>query len=183
MQVSSIRGIDHIGLTVPDIATAERFLIDGLGAEFIYETLNRTMPPFEGPATEKMLGGPPGMKVSIIRMYRMACGPGIELFEYAGVDGQRPPLRGCDVGWQHIALYVDDMEAAIKRATAAGALLLNEPWELIRAEIGPGNRFCFLKAPFGALIELITYPSSQPYEAQTELRRWKPAQPKITSDN
>ena len=177
MEASGIRGIDHIGLTVPDIVAAERFLIDGLGAEFIYETLNRTMPHFEGPATEQMLRGPPGPQVSVIRMYRMAYGPGIELFEYSRVDGQRPPLRGCDVGWQHIALYVDNMEVAIRRATTAGAELLNEPWDLIRAESGPGNRFCFLKAPFGALIELITYPSSQPYEAQTQLRRWKPHLP------
>ena len=168
------RGIDHIGLTVGDIAAAERFLIDGLGAEFIYETLNRTMPPFEGPATEKMMQGPPGLKVSIIRMYKIAQGPGIELFEYSDVEGQRPPLRGCDVGWQHIALYVDDMEAAIERARAAGAELLNEPWALTRAESGPGNRFCFIKAPFGALIELITYPSPQPYEHDTQLRRWRP---------
>ena len=171
---ATTRGIDHIGLTVTDIAAAERFLIDGLGAEFIYETLNRTMPPFEGPATEKMMQGPPGLQVSIIRMYRIANGPGIELFEYSGVEGQRPPLRGCDIGWQHLALYVDDMEAAIARAVAAGAELLNPPWELIRNESGPDNRFCFVKAPFGALIELITYPSPQPYEATTKLRRWKP---------
>lgn len=174
MQASSIRGIDHIGLTVPDIVAAERFLIDGLGAEFIYETLNKTMAPFEGLVTEKMLRGPSGMQVSVIRMYRMAYGPGIELFEYSRVDDQRPPLRGCDVGWQHMALYVDDMQAAITRATTAGAKLLNEPWDLIRAEGGPGNCFCFLEAPFGALIELITYPSSQPYESQTQLRRWRP---------
>ena len=37
MEASGIRGIDHIGLTVPDIVAAERFLIDGLGAEFIAE--------------------------------------------------------------------------------------------------------------------------------------------------
>ncbi|MFV3077626.1 VOC family protein [Niveispirillum fermenti] len=174
MTANSIRGIDHIGLTVPDIASAERFLIDGLGAQFIYETLNRTMPPFEGPAVEHMMQGPPGLRIAVIRMYRMANGPGIELFQYDQVAAPRPALRGCDTGWQHVALYVDDMQAAIDRAVAAGAELLNQPWDLIANESGPGNRFCFLKAPFGALIELITFPSPQPYEGTTELRRWKP---------
>lgn len=42
-----IRGVDHIGLTVPNIEEAEAFLFDGLGAEYLYETLNRRMPPFE----------------------------------------------------------------------------------------------------------------------------------------
>ena len=170
----AIRGVDHIGLTVPNIEEAERFLIDGLGAEFLYETLNRSMPPFEGPQTEHMMQGPPGLKVSRIRMYKMGYGPGIELFEYDEVEGQRGALRGCDIGWQHMALYVDDMQAAIHRATAAGAEQLNEPWDLTRAESGPGNKFCFIKAPFGALIELITFPSPQPYEESTDLRRWKP---------
>jgi len=169
-----MRGIDHIGLTVRNIEDAERFLINGLGARFIYETLNRSMEPFAGPATEKMMQGPVGLKVSRIRMYEMAIGPGIELFEYDEVEEQRPALRGCDIGWQHIAIYVDDIQHAIDRAVEAGAKLLNEPWDLTRAESGPGNKFCFIQAPFGALIELITYPSIQPYGKQTDLRRWKP---------
>ena len=169
-----VRGLDHVGVTVPNMEEAERFFIEGLGAEFIYETLNRSMPPFEGPATERMMQGPAGLKVSRIRMYKLGTGPTLELFEYDDVEGQRGPLRGCDVGWQHIAVYVDDMEAALARVLAAGAEQLNQPWDLTRAESGPGNRFCFVKTPFGALIELITYPSPQPYEQGTDLRRWKP---------
>jgi catechol 2,3-dioxygenase-like lactoylglutathione lyase family enzyme len=167
------RGIDHVGLTVADIAAAERFLIDGLGAEFIYETLNRDLPPFKGPEVEKAIGIPPGCEVNVIRMYKMGVGPGIELFQYT-LNDQRPAARACDIGWQHVALYVDDLEGAIDRAVAAGAQRLSSPWNLTRAEGGPGNKFCLLKAPFGAIVELITYPSLQPYENGTHLRRWKP---------
>ena len=166
------RGIDHIGLTVPDIDAAERFLLNGLGAEFIYETLNATQQPFQGPEAEKAIGLPPGTQVNIIRMYKMGYGPGIELFQYT-LDHQRPAARACDVGWQHLALYVDDIDKAIERAVAAGGELLAMPWDLTRAESGEGNRFCFVRAPFGALIELITFPSPQPYEERTNLRRWK----------
>jgi catechol 2,3-dioxygenase-like lactoylglutathione lyase family enzyme len=31
-----MRGIDHVGFTVPDLDEAERFLVDVLGAEPIY---------------------------------------------------------------------------------------------------------------------------------------------------
>lgn len=167
------RGIDHIGLTVTDIDAAERFLINGLGAEFIYETLNPALPPFKGPEVEKAIGVPSGTEVDVIRMYKLGTGPGIELFHYK-VDGQRPPSRLCDLGWQHVALYVDDMESAAEAMVAAGGEQLGPPWDLIRAESGPGNRFCFIRAPFGAVFELISFPSPQPYEATTNLRRWKP---------
>lgn len=173
MSAPTARGIDHVGLTVVDIEAAERFLIDGLGAEFIYETLNPGLPAFRGPEIEKLVGGTPGTEIDVIRMYKMGTGPGIELFHYK-VDLQRPASQLCDLGWQHIALYVDDMEAAVERAVAAGAEQLNEPWDLIRAESGPGNRFCFIRAPFGAVIELISFPGPQPYENETPLRRWKP---------
>ncbi|KKC27000.1 VOC family protein [Sphingomonas sp. SRS2] len=173
MTAPTARGIDHIGLTVVDIEAAERFLIDGLGAEFIFETINPTHPPFKGPEVEKAIGVPPGTEIDTIRMYKMGTGPGIELFHYK-TDGQRPAARMCDVGWQHLALYVDDMEAAIERAVAAGAEQLGPPWDLINAESGPGNRFCFLRAPFGPMIELVSHPSPSQYESETPLRRWKP---------
>ena len=168
-----VRGIDHIGLTVPDIAEAERFLIEGLGAEFIYETLGRHDPPFAGPEVERAIALPSGATVDVIRMYKLGVGPGIELFQYTAAE-QRPAARACDIGWQHISVYVDDMEASTKRCVTAGAELLSLPWDLTRAESGDGNRFCFIRAPFGALIELITFPAPQRYEADTALRRWKP---------
>ncbi|MGV3770312.1 MAG: VOC family protein [Sphingobium phenoxybenzoativorans] len=170
----TVRGLDHIGVTVPNIEEAETFLFEAFGVEFIYETLNRSQPPFEGAAVEQMILGPAGLSISRIRMYKLGTGPTLELFEYDAVEGQRPALRGCDLGWQHIALYVDDIDAALARAVAAGAEKLNDPWDLTRAEGGPGNKFCFIKAPWGGLIELITYPSPQPYEQDTALRRWKP---------
>jgi catechol 2,3-dioxygenase-like lactoylglutathione lyase family enzyme len=167
------RGIDHVGLTVSDIENAGKFLIDGLGAEFIYEMLSADDPPLEGPAVERLVRLPAGAKINVIRMYKMGTGPGIELFQYTTPD-QRPPARGCDFGWQHVALYVDDMEAVAARAMAAGAERLNPAWSLMNAESGAGNSFCFLIAPFGALVELISYPTAQSYESGTPLRRWKP---------
>ena len=37
MTTAKIRGIDHIGITVPDIDAATKFLVEALGAEMIYE--------------------------------------------------------------------------------------------------------------------------------------------------
>lgn len=174
MTHGAIRGLDHIGLTVPNIEEAGEFLMSAFGAEFLFDTLNRDMPPFEGAAVERLANGPKGFRISRICMYKLGTGPTFELFEYDNVDGRRPALRGCDIGWQHIALYADDIDAALERAVAAGAEKLSDPWDLISAESGLGNKFCFIKTPWGALIELVTYPSPQQYEQETTLRRWKP---------
>ena len=167
------RGIDHVGLTVSNIEEADRFLSEGLGAQFIFELLSARDQPLQGPEVERVVCLPAGSRIDVIRMYKIGTGPGIELFKYTA-DEQRPPARGCDIGWQHVALYVDDIDAAVERAVKAGAERLMPPWSLMKGESGDGNRFCFVKAPFGALIEFITAPSPQAYESTAALRRWKP---------
>ncbi|RJK94280.1 VOC family protein [Vallicoccus soli] len=167
------RGIDHVGLTVPDLDAATRFFVEAFGAEVIYDTEMRGRGPVSGPGVEARLGVPPGTVQVAIRMVRLPDGPGIELFEYV-VDGQRPPARACDVGLQHLALYVDDLDAALLDLVLAGGEPLSEPHPLPGWESGEGNRFVYCRAPWGSLIELITWPSPAPYELMTPLRRWVP---------
>lgn len=167
------RGIDHVGLTVTDIGVAERFIVDGLGGEFLYEMLGADQPPLGGPEVERAIGLPTGAQVNVVRMYRLGDAPGIELFQYT-VPEQREAARASDIGWQHIGLYVDNLDAAIERAVAAGGELLAPPWDMIGVESGPGNKFCFVRAPFGALVELITYPGPLAFETTSGRRRWKP---------
>jgi catechol 2,3-dioxygenase-like lactoylglutathione lyase family enzyme len=174
MSVQYTRGIDHIGLTVADVESAEKFLIDGLGAEFVYETLGFQDEPFHGPDLEKFVDIPQGSSVNLIRMYKLGNGPGIELIHYTTTD-QRPALRTCDIGWQHIALYVDDLEAAVTRFVKAGGQQLGPIRDLPGAESGAGNKLCYLRAPFGAWVELLTYPTEPPYTRTTRLRRWTPS--------
>ncbi|QUT04613.1 VOC family protein [Sphingobium phenoxybenzoativorans] len=168
-----VRGVDHIGLTVPEIGPAESFLMEGMGAQFMYELLGAGMPPLKGPEVEKLVGIPEGAEINVARMYKLPTGPAIELFQYTLKD-QRPALRVCDVGWQHVALYVDDIDAAAAKMVAAGGRQMAQPWDMIGPESGDGNRFCFIMAPFGAMIELVTYPEGQLYNKTTALRRWKP---------
>jgi hypothetical protein len=59
------------------------------------------------------------------------------------------------------------MSAALERFAAGGEILAPR-------EQGPGNQFCYMRAPFGTPIEFISYPSRQPYTETASLRRWKP---------
>jgi len=171
-----MRGIDHVGITVDDMDAAGLFLEEGLGAKLIFEALRPTDPPYQGNAFERLLNLPSGARLHQIRMYHVGNGPGIELFHYTA-DERRLPIRASDRGLQHVAVYADDLDAAVERLIAAGATRLGDPWPLAGPEGGDGNRFCFVLAPFGALIEVVTYPGAQPYERITPIRRWKPALP------
>jgi catechol 2,3-dioxygenase-like lactoylglutathione lyase family enzyme len=171
--VPPVRGLDHVGLAVHDIEAATVFLREGLGAEVIYETLRNGEDAQQGAGPEEQLGLMTGARITAIRMLRLGQGPGVELFQIAAPD-QHAPARASDLGWQHIAVYADDLDAALRRFEAAGGTILAKPHGLPPKEQGTGNRFCYARAPFGALVEFITYPSAQPYEAETRLRRWKP---------
>lgn len=166
----SIRAIEHIGITVPDIEEATHFLSTALGAEKIYDMLEQ---PISGPAIEAGLGIPPGATILSIRMMRLGNGPNIELFAYSGIE-QRPPVIPSDYGLQHFCVYTDDIDAAIAKFEAAGGTALSTPGDLPGGDAGPGNRYVYARTPWGSTVEFVSYPSAQAYEEGTTLRRWRP---------
>jgi catechol 2,3-dioxygenase-like lactoylglutathione lyase family enzyme len=172
MPTAPLRGIDHIGVTVPDIELATKFLEAGCGAEVIYRSFEAGQSPQGGAKLEHDLNLASGTRLIASRMIRLGVGPTIELFELQASD-QRPAARPSDFGMQHLALYVDDMVAAIKRFETAGGKIFSKPNPfLFPMEAGDGNLFCYGEAPWGMVIEFITYPSKMGYEEKTDLRLW-----------
>lgn len=51
----TIRGIEHVGLTVPDMEAATNFIAEAFGAEALYDMLDE---PLAGPEVEVGLGIP-----------------------------------------------------------------------------------------------------------------------------
>ena len=168
------RGMDHIGITIPDIEAATRFLVEAFDAEPIYDSVKRTDQTVEGSEPEDILSLAHGTKITAVRMMKLRVGPGIELFEMKGPE-QGQPVRPSDFGLQHFALYVDDIEAAIAQFEKAGGTMFSRPQPLMfPTEVGKGNFFCYGRMPWGTVVELISLPSSMPYENDTALRRWRP---------
>lgn len=171
-----VRGIEHVGITVPDVEAAARFLIDAFGAEVLYD-----MPAPERaaddpyPDEQSRLGVRPGARWITTKVLRLGDGPGIELFEYAD-DEQRPAATPADLGLQHFAVYVDDIDAARQLVIDAGGKALEGPLDLPGIESGDGNRWMYVVTPWGSIVELVTLPSPQRFELQTPLRKWRPAE-------
>lgn len=176
---SSARGIDHVGVTVPCIEAATAFFAAAFAAQVLYDALRREDGPVCGEQAERRLGVPAGTQEVAIRMLQLPDGPGVELFEFRG-PCQRDPANPADLGWQHVAFYVDDVDGAAQRVVEAGGRMLAPPRPLPPLEAGARNRFVYCATPWGSTIELVSYPDPQPYEATTRLRRWRPGAGRTT---
>src|SRR3982750_3822031 len=104
MTSTIVQGVNHIGITVPDIEAAKTFLIEAFGGEVIYQSFGRDDPPRQGPEFERAVNAVPGTVVRAQAMVKLGTGPDIELFEMHGPE-QAQPVRASDFGITHFGLY------------------------------------------------------------------------------
>jgi catechol 2,3-dioxygenase-like lactoylglutathione lyase family enzyme len=165
-----LRGVEHIGLTVPDLETATQFFVDVLGAEALFE-----VGPFasEDDWMEKHLGVHPRAVIRRLRMLRLANGPSIELFEYSSPDQDYPRSKNSGVGGHHLAFYVTDMVAAVDHLKRHGVTILSDPTTLADGA-SAGLTWVYFLAPWGLQLELVSAPSGLAYEKRGGLPMWRP---------
>ncbi|MEU2993829.1 VOC family protein [Streptomyces griseoincarnatus] len=164
----TVRGLDHLAWTVSDLDAAEDFFVRVLGAE----PLGRTVQDLGDPGLAAAHGVPRG---GILHHCALRAGPtdNIELTHYRGTPGLRPGLpRNSDVGGSHLALYVDDVDAAAAYLAAEpGCTVLGAPETI---EEGPltGDRWVYVRTSIGLYVEVVRMPDGElPYERDTAARR------------
>jgi catechol 2,3-dioxygenase-like lactoylglutathione lyase family enzyme len=172
MSIPGLRGGDHIGITVPDIEQAHAFFVDVLGAAFVY-SLPRMRHDDDWMLTH--LGVDPRAVVTEIRFYRCGFGLNIEVFEYEPLPGQRPQPANSDIGGHHIALYVDDMDAAVDYLRSVGVRLMDGP--VASRNASAGQRWQYFLSPWGMQFELVSYPDGKAYETDAAVKLWHPGHP------
>lgn len=171
------RGINHIGLTVPNIGEATEFFKEGLGAKVAYDSQTYADNPRGGEDVEHFLGLSKGTKIIKKRMLVIGNGPSIEMFEF--VDGDsRQPLKLEDYGYTHLSFYTDNIEEAFEQLKQAGGEPLSDLHENTRYEDTEGNATVYVKAPWGSLIELQTVPNGYYYPENSEAEVFVPKKTK-----
>ena len=167
--VPGLRGGEHVGLTVPDLDAAERFLVEVVGAQKVFDggTISNE------DVMVRVLGAQPGDSTRY-RFYRLGQGLNLEVFEYQTHDRGRHPGNH-QAGGHHLALYVDEIGPAVEHLRAHG-VAVDDP-EYIESGPAAGSWWVYFKAPWGLQMELVSYPNGKAYEAGASVMLWNPRFP------
>jgi glyoxylase I family protein len=155
-----LTGVDHIGFTVPDLEAARAFLVDVLGCEYMY-----SLGPFRHDDTDWMtehLGVDPRAVMEQLHFFRCGGQAIFEVFQYAAPDQDVDQPRNSDIGGHHVALYVEDLDAALAFLHEQGLTVLGDP----TVSKGPseGQRWVYFLSPWGMQFELVSYPDGKAYD-------------------
>ena len=172
--MNNLRGVDHVGIAVPDLGQAHEFLTEVLGCTFGYSLPGG---PGDDEWNRRQMHLPPGISMTGVNIYRCGNGANLEVLGFAGEDIRKEGPRNSDAGGHHVALYVDDLDEAIGQLRARNVEILGESM----ANSGPaeGQRWIYFRAPWGTYFELVSYPEGKAYEtgAEAEARLWDPRNP------
>lgn len=172
LSLPGLRGVEHVGLTVPDLDAAVRFFVETLGCVPVMAELSLDA---GADGLVAMLDVDP---VACARLRFLRCGHGtnLELFEYEAPDQATRLPRNSDHGGHHLAFYVDDMGAAVAWLRARGVEVMGEP-ERVAEGPSAGTSWVYFRAPWGLQLELVSYPAGKAYERQPGVRLWHPRWP------
>jgi catechol 2,3-dioxygenase-like lactoylglutathione lyase family enzyme len=144
-----VKGIHHIGITVPDLDHAIAFYTGVLGLE----VFDPPSPVFDHDG----LGGCVGVSGAALRQVNLALGDSIvELLEYTAPEPpyDDEPIRANARGAAHVCFQVEDVEAKKAELEAAGVEFLSEV-NVVDEGVLAGWRWVYFRDPFGIVLELV----------------------------
>jgi catechol 2,3-dioxygenase-like lactoylglutathione lyase family enzyme len=156
-----VRGVNHIGITVPDLAQAEAFFTDVMACQKA-----TSFGPFrddKGTFMQDLLDVDPRAVIEQITLMRCGFGSNIELFHYTAPDQKTVTPRNSDIGGHHIAFYVDDIDAAAAYLKDKGVRTLMGPLPVAEGPAA-GQSILYFFAPWGLQLEAISFPQGMAYE-------------------
>ena len=171
--IPGIRGVEHLGFTVPDIEEAHSFFVDVIGCDYIYK-----LGPYKIDDSDWMkdhLNVHPRTVMKELRFYRCKTGANFEVFEYESADGQLEQPRNSDIGGHHIAFYVDDFDVALAYLKEKKIRILDEP--TLSKNASEGQKWVYFLSPWGMQFELVSFPQGKAYEKTAPIKLWHPVNP------
>lgn len=169
--IPTVRNVDHIGITIPDLDEAINFFMEILGGELLFRMDGIEDATGDWMSVHLNVHPRASMKVAMVRL-----GPttNVELFEYDAPDQNKDIPRNSDHGASHLAFYVDDVRAAVEYLKAQpGVEILGEP-EMEMYGPTKGHEWVYFLTPWAMQMELIYWPGSMPYEEKTKARLYGP---------
>lgn len=165
-----LRGMEHIGVTVPNLAEAKAFFQTVLGCEAAYE-----LGPFKDDKGTWITDNIGAHKDSSARIATLKCGnaTNVELFEFVSPSQNKNWPKRDDLGATSIGFYVDDINAAVTHMKQHNVRLLGD---IKKIEEGPiaGRSWIYAEAPWGLQIFLQSEPNGTAYAKTGPVKLFSP---------
>lgn len=146
-----VRGLDHVGISVPNLTAARTFFEDGLGCVTAFD-----LGPFKDDAGTWMADYIGTHPRAVMNIAIMKCGNAstVELMEIKSPSQRTQMPRRDDIGSASLGFYTDDLEASITKVENAGGKTLGGITDVTS---GPeeGRRFVYTMSPWGQLVFLL----------------------------
>jgi catechol 2,3-dioxygenase-like lactoylglutathione lyase family enzyme len=153
-----MRAIDHVGLTVADLDRAVDFWCGRLGLRLLGRVTET------GPDIAALLGE----DAVELEIADLDAGDGriVERIRYIRPAGRPARARSGDPGSCHIALRVDDLDAAVERIQGSQARQISRHPVVLHDPGGAwdGVACCYIADPDGNIVELVQRPSAEPQQ-------------------
>jgi catechol 2,3-dioxygenase-like lactoylglutathione lyase family enzyme len=173
--VPGLLGVDHFGITVPNIKRAVAWFKQVLGC-----SVPLTFGPFgdpKGPLMKQLVNVRPRAVIQQISQVRCGRnGANLELFQYTAPHQNRTVPLNSDYAGNHIAFYVRNENAAVAALAAKGVKKFLGPFP-VTAGPAAGQTINYFLPPIGHYIELISYPKGMAYERNAHPPLWSPRRP------
>ena len=151
---TSLKGINHVGVTVRDLDRTLAFYREFFGIE----------PLFRGLGENADISRSVGLDDVRVRFAFIDLGnTRMELLQYERPLGrQTQDMRNCDVGAIHVCFDVDDLTAKYEQLKAGGIQFITSP---IRLDENQGTlaglEYVYFRDPDGLMLQLYEMPKSQ----------------------
>ena len=170
--IPTLRSVDHVAFTVPELDEAVAFFVDHVGGELIFKDGPFVDP--DGDTMARCLDVHPRAScvLAMVRLGRL----NLELFQYSAPDRSQRQPRNSDIGGHHLAVYVDDVDAA--RAYLAGVPgvgLMDGPNGVADDSPVAGQRWFYFTTPWGLHMEITSCPGDGFYRGLPGARMAPPA--------
>ena len=161
---AGVRGMEHVGITVPDLAQARDFFTGPLGCEEAF-----ALGPFADPEGNWMADNLATDPRAQLNISVLKCGnaTNVELFEFQSPAQRKSWPKREDHGATSLGFYVDDLEKTVAALETAGVTILGG---IKKVEQGPiaGRSWIYAQAPWGLMIFLMSEPNGIAYEKQED---------------
>jgi len=139
---SPFAAVNHIGFVVRDLEEGLMFFTDVLGFERIEGRRGELLPDGEILTRRFGVEGQASGRFAFLRLGESH----IELLEWTAPDRNETPPLNSDLGGRHLAITVNDMDAAVTKLSAVEGVTIREPND---------HGYIYCATPLGLEIQLI----------------------------